>query len=297
MVSSTISPADYNAFRDYLEEICGIVLGDNKHYLVMSRLGRLMSENNIDDLGALVRLLRSPSGRNFREKVIEAMTTNETLWFRDSFPYEILNDTLLPELAAKRGRGARLKIWSAACSSGQEPYSISMIVSEFMAKNPGKLGDVDIVATDISPAILDEAKKGVYDAITLGRGLSEQRKQRFFNTHGANWQVKDEIKRRVRFNQQNLLQSYSMLGKFDIIFCRNVLIYFSSESKSDILSRMARCLNPGGYLFLGSSEATTQYTSDFELVRQPRGSVYRVVENLGARPTMPGTAAKSILNR
>lgn len=293
MVNNTISPQDYDAFRRYLEDICGIVLGDNKHYLVMSRLGRLMQENKLQDLGALVRMLCSGSGTTFREKVIEAMTTNETLWFRDGFPFDIVKDALLPELAEKRGRGVRPRVWSAACSSGQEPYSISMLAAEFLTQYPGRIGDLDIVATDISPAILEQAKQGIYDALTLGRGLSEERKRKYFNLHGANWQIRDDIRNRVTFRQQNLLQPYSLLGKFDIIFCRNVLIYFSSESKRDILSRMARALNPGGYLFLGSSETTSQYSEDYEMIRQPRGSVYRVREGLSEQHSSTTVTARA----
>ena len=271
------------------------MLGDNKHYLVMSRLGRLLTEEKIPDLGELVRRLKSASGRRLREQVIEAMTTNETFWFRDTFPFDILKEVIFPDLAARRAR--KVRIWSAACSSGQEPYSISMTVQEYLAANPGRLGEVEIVATDISPAILEEAKTARYDALAVARGLSEERRARFFVPFGRDWKVKPEITGRVKFSPLNLLQSYTLLGRFDVIFCRNVLIYFSTESKRDILARMARALNPGGYLFLGSSESITQYSDEFEMVKARRGSVYRVKDDLprlagaGARPGLDSRRA------
>lgn len=273
-----IPSQDFDAFRAFLEESSGIVLGENKHYLVLSRLGRLMREADIDSLGELVEQMRKPFSRGLKEQVIEAMTTNETFWFRDTFPFDILRQTILPDLAARRIRVPR--IWSAACSSGQEAYSISMTVQEFLAENPGKLGEAEIMGTDIAPTVIREAQAGRYDGLAVVRGLSEERKQKYFIQQGLHWVIRDEIKRRVRFTLANLLQSYTTLGRFDIIFCRNVLIYFSTESKRDIIARMARSLNPGGYLFLGSSESITQHSDAFELVRAPRGSVYRLKEGL-----------------
>lgn len=290
MTRAALSTQDYQAFRALLEEACGIVLGDNKHYLVASRLGRLLTEEGVANLGELVGHLKAGRNRHLRERIIEAMTTNETFWFRDIFPFDILKEQILPDLAERKVRTPR--IWSAACSSGQEPYSISMIFQEYLAVRPGGLNDVQILATDISPTILNEAKAATYDTHALARGLSPERRQRYFlPLRDGRWQARPEISNRVRFSQANLLQPYSLLGRFDVIFCRNVLIYFSSASKTDILARMARALNPGGYLFLGSSEAITQYSDEFELVRCPRGSVYRVKNNLAPRlptPARPG---------
>jgi len=278
VVSAGFSQQDYQDFQRYLEEACGIVLGDNKQYLVSSRLNRVLAEFSMASLGELIGRVRSGSVGGLRERVIEAMTTNETSWFRDNYPFDILRDTLLPELG--RNRAQPIRIWSAACSSGQEPYSISMVVEEYRAKNPGTLAaGVQVVATDISPAILRDAKAGIYDSISVVRGLSPERKQRFFSHKDDRWEVRSEVKARVQFRDLNLMQSYSLLGRFDMIFCRNVLIYFSTESKRDILSRMARALNPRGYLFLGGSESIANYSEDFELVRMPRGVVYRLKGN------------------
>ena len=273
----TISRQEYDAFRALLEEACGIVLGDNKHYLVASRLGRLMSEFESTTIGELITKIKREPHSGLRQRVIDAMTTNETFWFRDNHPYMLLADLIFPEIAKKRP--SQVKIWSAACSSGQEPYSISMIVQEYLQKRPGSLPDnVQIIGTDISPTMLKMSREALYDNLALSRGLSPERKQKFFTQEGEMWRVNDNIRRRVQFKELNLMNSYSALGKFDIIFCRNVLIYFSTELKRDILSRLARALVPGGYLFLGSTETLASYSDEFETVRHQGGVVYRLKE-------------------
>jgi len=271
-MSVSFSPAEYKNFQTFLEKACGIVLGENKHYLVSSRLNRLMMENNIPSLQALVDTLNKSINSALRTRVIEAMTTNETLWFRDTYPFQVLNQTIFEEY--KSQRKSSIRIWSAACSSGQEPYSISMVADEYAKQNPGF--KVDVVATDISQAILNEAKQAKYDALALARGLSEERKRQYFSPVGDQWQVNANIRSRINFREVNLLQSYATMGKFDAIFCRNVLIYFSAESKSDILNRMAQSLNPRGFLMLGASESIAQYSDKFEMVRASTGVVYRL---------------------
>jgi chemotaxis protein methyltransferase CheR len=273
-----INPAEYEDFRQFLEDACGILLGENKHYLVQSRLGKVVSDSGVVSLGDLVgQLRRERAGGALRERVIEAMTTNETFWFRDSHPFTILSGQVLPDYIKRRQR--TLRLWSAACSTGQEPYSISIAIQEFLSRNPGAFSDIQITATDISPAVLEEAKIGYYDAMAVARGLPAEIKSRYFQRDTKHWeerwQLRDDVRRRVRFMRANLLSSYSMLGRFDVIFCRNVLIYFSAESKIDILRRMAECLNPGGYLFLGASEAITQYSNAFDMLRCSPGVVYR----------------------
>lgn len=275
VTQSDISDKDYAAFCTFLEEACGIVLGDNKHYLVKSRLNRLMQEFKFASLGSMLEALKRDSRSGLRERTIDAMTTNETMWFRDTYPYEILKQVIFPELAKQRGKAVR--IWSSACSSGQESYSISMCVNEYQQANPGSLGgDVQIVATDISPTMLRVAKYATYDGLSVARGLSAERKQRFFTPKGDAWEVRPEIRKRVRFTELNLLKSYVLLGRFDVVFCRNVLIYFSNDLKRDILTRMAQSLNPGGYLLLGGSESPTGYTDAFEMMRTPQGVLYRL---------------------
>jgi chemotaxis protein methyltransferase CheR len=271
-MSINFTPDEYKQFQVFLEQACGIVLGDNKHYLVSSRLNRLMAENDIGSLHDLVQSLNKSTSSQLRTKVIEAMTTNETLWFRDTYPFEVLNKIIFEEY--KKENKKNIKLWSAACSSGQEPYSISMIAEEYAAHNPGF--KLNITATDISQAILSEAREAKYDALALARGLSEERKRRFFSAIGNQWQVNANVRSKISFKEINLLQSYASLGKFDVIFCRNVLIYFSAESKSDILNRMAKSLNPRGFLILGASESITQYCDAFEMVRASTGVLYRL---------------------
>ena len=276
MTEQLLSKNQYDDFRAFLEQSCGIVLGDNKHYLVTSRLNRLTHEFQFTSLGTLLEALKKNNDGRLKERVIDAMTTNETSWFRDGYPYELLRDKLLGEIA--KTRPSRLRIWSAACSTGQEPYSISMTVHEFQQKNPGLLSaPLEIIGTDISGTVLNIAKAARYDELSMSRGISEQRRSQYFTpVEGNRWQLLDKLRAPVRFTEINLLQSYSLLGRFDLIFCRNVLIYFSSELKTDILTRMAQCLNPGGYLILGGSESPTGYCRAFEMVRHPQGVVYRL---------------------
>ena len=273
MLSSTnaITPQGYLRFRQYLEKVCGIMLSDNKQYLVASRLGKLLEREKFTVLDELVSVLEL-GNRALAEEVVNAMTTNETLWFRDSHPFAILKKTILPEFTDRP-----LQIWSAASSTGQEPYSISMIIDDFKIERPGKLkAGEKIIATDICTNILAHAKQAEYDSLAIARGLSTDMQGRYFDKlESGQWKVKAHIRNRVDFRYLNLIDSYAGLGKFDIIFCRNVLIYFSAELKHDILTRMHKALNPGGYLFLGGSEALSGLSSLFEIVQCHPGIVYR----------------------
>lgn len=274
MVANTISKSEYEEFRRFLENACGIVLGDNKQYLVSSRLNRIIAECKYNSLGELVVALKRDTSKELTDRIVEAMTTNETSWFRDIHPFNTLKERILPELSV--ARRMPIRIWSAACSSGQEPYSISMTVHEFQMANPGKLNaEVQIVATDISPAMLRIAQKGRYDDMAMARGLTPERKKRYFKETPSYWQITPQVSARIQFRPLNLLQSFALLGKFDIIFCRNVLIYFSSESKKDIISRMTKTLNPGGYLFLGGSESTAGAADELSMTRTNGGVVYQ----------------------
>ena len=252
------------------------MLGESKQYLISSRLTRLTARYELGSFGELIECLRTNRIKGLKEAVVDAMTTNETMWFRDIYPYDALKNFLLPQFSIIRDRP--LRIWSAACSYGQEPYSISMLVQEHMLYQPGTYPhNVEIIATDISLPVLDEAKKGCYDTASISRGMSDERKQRFFKQTPDNcWQLADMIKQRVQFRELNLKDGFASLGKFDMIFCRNVLIYFSHELKADILTRMAQSLNPGGYLILGSSEAPNRYTDAFDMVRADNCMLYHL---------------------
>lgn len=274
MSARQLDEKSYNEFRTFLEQQCGIVLGENKQYLVKSRLAPLMAKFGVNSLGELVTRTLAPVERQLRAAVIDAMTTNETLWFRDDYPFKLLQSKLLPALSERR---TPIKIWSAASSSGQEPYSIAMSVLEYKQKNPGAFPrGVQVVGTDISTTMLEHCKYGHYDSLALARGLSAERKQRFFEK-GDNGmlKVKDEVKKMVSFRPLNLLNSYSLMGRFDIVFCRNVLIYFSPEIKAQIISQIHGVLNSDGYLFLGASESLSGLNQKFSMLRCNPGIVYQ----------------------
>ncbi|MGB0204130.1 MAG: CheR family methyltransferase [Neptuniibacter sp.] len=272
-----ITDDDFQLFSRFLEDNSGILLAKHKQYLVQSRLGKIAQEQNCPGLKDLIQKLKSPASKRLREQVIDAMTTNETLWFRDVHPFDILRDRILPELTSQRS-GSRLRVWSAACSTGQEPYSISMTMDEFTKKSPGKLSSPEIVATDISTQVLEQARKGEYEMLAIGRGLSQERLTKHFSeTPNGSWVVNRDIKSRVRFQSINLLGQYNALGRFDVIFCRNVLIYFSSEKKLEILSKMHSILQPGGYLVLGASEFMSGLSDKYKMIHCRPGIIYQAI--------------------
>ena len=272
----SISNEQYNDFCNFLEQQSGIVLGTSKQYLIVSRLSPLVSQFNLSSISELIEKAMNVANRQVRLEVIDAMTTNETLWFRDGYPYEMLKETILPELA-KTHTMSPIKIWSAASSSGQEPYSIAMTCFETNIPRLKTPAGVQIVGTDISPTMLSLCKQGMYDYIALNRGLSAERKKLFFTKVSEQcMSVNEEIKRLVNFKLFNLLDHYGSMGKFDVIFCRNVLIYFSPQVKSKIINQIAQSLNPNGYLFLGASESVSGLTDRFDMERNERGIVFRL---------------------
>ncbi|MCG5548292.1 CheR family methyltransferase [Halorhodospira halochloris] len=272
MAELSIKDEDYRAFARFLERACGIVLGENKQYLVASRLAPVLQNEQIPDLGELVKALERRPSADLKGRVIEAMTTNETQWFRDTYPFDVLRKHILPEM--EKQRIPTVRIWSAACSSGQETYSISMTVEEYRASG-GRI-EAEIIGTDISPAMIDQARRGRYTANVASRGLASERQKRFFDEVGENtWEVKPNIRKRASFKVHNLLESYSGLGRFDVIYCRNVLIYFGWESRRDIINRMAQITKPGGFLVVGASESLARHSDAFELIRLDGGVVYK----------------------
>lgn len=272
MTGLSISPQEYTQFKDKLEQCSGILLGDNKEYLISSRLRRLMEGENLASIADLVGAM--DRNHRLKESVVDAMTTNETLWFRDDHPFRIFKEKLLPELAKTR---RPLRIWCAACSTGQEPYSLSIAVEEFKRANPGALAaDVKIVATDISPSVIQTAKEGIYPQMALKRGMNDQNLNQYFQQKSDDqWQIKPEIKSRVEFRLLNLQSSFSLLGKFDLVFCRNVLIYFSAEFKQDILQRIHGTLNTDGHLFVGASEAVNNLGDYYQMRQFSPGIAYQ----------------------
>ena len=272
---------DLNEFlllRDYIEEHCGISLTDDKMYLVETRLTTLMAENGCRSFIELYNKAVADSTYGLRDKIVEAMTTNETLWFRDEGTFSILEEILLNELSAeiRAGKRTRIKVWCAACSTGQEPYSAAMTVLELARKqytlNPEH---VEIFATDISSTVLYLAMAGRYDNFAISRGLPEDLRNRYFDLDGNVWVIKNDVKRMVRYQKLNLQESFALIGRQDIVFCRNVLIYFSDEFKEDILRRITELLRPNGCLFVGSSESIINYSQDYQVLRHSRGLYYK----------------------
>lgn len=272
MTDTVIDEQRYLSFVVFLERACGIALGDNKLYLVRSRLSPLARRYNCESINGFIDTVLS-GNRKYQAEAIEAMTTNETLWFRDQYPFKLLEDPILSQFANKP---RRLRIWSAACSSGQEAYSIAMTILNYKKhhQNSFRTG-IEIIGTDISDEMVKRCKDAEYDQLDLSRGLPEQFRTEFFEASSNNkLKLKSEVRSLASFKPINLLESYSSLGQFDIVFCRNVLIYFSAEVKKQILQKIAACLQDGGILFLGASESVTELTDSFTPVRCNPGLYY-----------------------
>jgi chemotaxis protein methyltransferase CheR len=271
-VTNTLTPAEYESIHDFLEGRAGIRLGAGKEYLVTSRLGRLLPMFELAGYAQLVSTLSRPGSGRLQTAVVDAMTTNETFWFRDSAHFSVLIDGILGERNA-----APLRIWSAAASTGQEAYTTAICLQDAM--QDGRLSrtlSYEIVGTDISPTALTEAQGASYCGVSASRGLSDGQRRRYFREHGGCIEVLPQYRRGISFRSFNLLEPFDALGRFDVVFCRNVLIYFSQERKRDIISRIARSLNPGGHLFLGSTESMSGNEDLFEMRNLAGGLVYRV---------------------
>ena len=274
-----ILPNEFKLLRDYVEQICGITLGVDKEYLIETRLSHLITEMGCKNFSDFYLLIKRNFQPELRDKIIDAITTKETLWFRDRHPFSILGDVLLPSVTEKiiTGKRSRIRIWSAACSTGQEPYSIAMVIHRFCQMhqnfNPGLF---EITATDISPLAITQAVRGCYDPLSIQRGLSEEIRDQFFIHRGHHWEINDSIKRKVSFQKFNLLDSFSPLGKFDIIFLRNVIIYFSDPLKKKIIVECCNLLSPQGFLILGASESMLGLSDQFQCFEHDGGMYYAV---------------------
>lgn len=261
MNSLTISTEEYHNFMSFLEDATGIVLGGEKDYLVVSRLKRLMQSENIQNFHDLIA--EADKNQKLKGSIIDAMTTNETSWYRDAMVFECMIKNIFPALLKSPEKN--LRIWSAACSTGQEPYSISMEIEDYITKNRTNNVKFEITGTDISRKVLDKAELGCYEDLVTSRGLPDEKKSKYFKELGLYWQISEKIKNRVKFETVNLKKDFSVLGKFDLVFCRNVLIYFSPSMKKDVLSRITNQIKPGGYLVLGGSESMSDYSDRFEM--------------------------------
>lgn len=273
-LNTDLTVQEYRVLQKFLNESSGIVLTDNKQYLAKNRLSSVLKQFNLNTFSELSQLLQSnsPNADRVKAEVVDAMTTNETSWFRDDIQFTVLKDTVLPEVLKQKNTA--LRVWSAACSSGQEPYTISMCAQE-VCKGGLSNKIVQVLGTDISEKVLKEAKTATYSDMSLSRGIDWRIRDQFFIKVNEGFKLKPEIIQKVRFQQFNLLKSFAGLGCFDIIFCRNVLIYFSDEVKRDILLRMANSLEPGGYLFLSSTESVPVGITEFKAVRGSRARYFK----------------------
>ena len=252
-----------------LKERSGLVLTRDKAYLLESRLLPVARKADLKSVDELVAAVRMRPNSDLARDVIEAMTTNESFFFRDIMPFDQFKNFVLPELMKARAARRSIRIWSAACSSGQEPYTLAMLLAESQAKLTG--WTIDILATDLSTEILDKAQAGLYSQFEVQRGLPIQFLMKYFKQQGERWQIDAGIRSRVRFRVFNLLDEPTSLGGFDVIYCRNVLIYFDQPTKTVVLDRLARILAPDGYLFLGGAETVLGISDKFQASAENRG--------------------------
>jgi len=268
-----MNPSDYDYLSQFLSNASGLALGTGKEYLLEARLTPLAQSLGLSDFEELVAELRRGADDRLSTAVVETMTTNETSFFRDKTPFEELKNVMLPELISARQNEKTLRIWCAASSTGQELYSLLMLIDESFPQ----LRDwkIDVVGTDIAQSMLDRCAGGVYSQFEVQRGLPTPLLIKYFEQIPEGWRIKDSLKNRVQWRQQNLLESFSLLGPFDIIFCRNVLIYFEVELKRNVLERMRSILRSDGYLTLGAAESIVGVTDQFERYRECKAAVYR----------------------
>nr|WP_233287420.1 protein-glutamate O-methyltransferase CheR [Bradyrhizobium oropedii] len=259
---------DYEYLRKLLKERSGLDLSADKQYLVESRLLPLARRSNLAGIPELVQRMKG-GAELLTSEVVEAMTTNETFFFRDKIPFDHLKDAVLPALARARAARRSLRIWCAASSTGQEPYSIAMLLKEMTALFSG--WRIEIIATDLSQAVLEKSKAGLFSQFEVQRGLPIQLLVKYFVQKGELWQLNADIRSMVQHRQLNLLQDISHLGTFDVIFCRNVLIYFDQQTKASIFGKVARMLEPDGVLALGAAESVVGITNLFRPYPDRRG--------------------------
>jgi chemotaxis protein methyltransferase CheR len=271
--------------RDAIEQISGIRVGDGKAYLIESRLSKLLAEYGCDSFRGFHQLVKARLDADLRSKLINAMSTQETLWFRDMHPFRIFSEKLLPAYLAEfvSGQRQRVRIWSAASSTGQEAYSLAMLILEaHRTQSAVRPAAFEILGTDIASSAVDAAKNALFDRIAMGRGLPAEYRGRYFTDDGRHCRIVDDVKRMTTFCCFNLQENFAALGHFDIVFCRNVAIYFSDAFKRELYKKVNAVLNPGGYLFLGSSESISAYSTDFELLDHKGGLYYRAKAAPGA---------------
>ena len=282
-----MTPLDYEFLRKLLKERSGLDLSSDKQYLVESRLIPLARRRGLPGIAELVQKIRTGADA-LTSEVVEAMTTNETFFFRDKIPFEHFRNLIMPQMLRSRANRKSVRIWCAAGSTGQEPYSLAMSLKEMGAALDG--WRIEIVATDLSQEVLEKSRAGLYSQFEVQRGLPIQLLVKYFKQVGELWQINPDIRAMVQHRQFNLLHDFSQLGVFDLIFCRNVLIYFDQETKTNIFNRLAKAVEPDGFLVLGAAETVIGLTTVFKPLIEQRG-VYQPNEVRHAPVRTPAFAA------
>ncbi len=286
-----MNPPDYEYLRKLLKDNSGLDLSADKQYLIESRLLPLSRKCGLPGISELVQKMKGGSA-SIIAQVVEAMTTNETFFFRDKVPFDLFRNSIMPEMLKARAARKSVRIWCAAGSTGQEPYSLAMCLKEMSAATAG--WRIEILATDLSQEVLEKSKAGIYSQFEVQRGLPIQMLVKYFKQNGELWQINADIRAMVQHRQLNLLHDFSQFGVFDVIFCRNVLIYFDQETKINIFNRLARTMEPDGFLVLGAAETVVGLTDVFKPFPDKRGlyrpSSVRHAFGAGAAP-MPKIAA------
>ena len=277
-----MTPADFDFVAQFLKKRSGLVIGPDKQYLLDSRLSPVARRHNLPGVDAVVAKIRSGGDEALAKSVVEAMTTNESFFFRDKTPFEQFEKVMLPAILKSRAAAKRLRIWCAAASTGQEPYSLAMILREKAAL----LRDwkLEILGTDLSTDVLAKAREAVYSQFEVQRGLPIQMLVKYFKKEGDLWRVNDDIRGMVQYKSNNLLEPFAGMGPFDIVFCRNVLIYFDTPTKASVLERTAQIMAPDGFLVLGAAETVLGVTSVFTPVDGARGVYGRSAAGAAGKP-------------
>ena len=280
------TPEDIDAVCGLVNDLCGIYWDASKSYLIESRLSQIAERSGCSNYHELVRKVRTELAPGLKDQVVDAVTTNETLWFRDNSPYEALKFKIIPELIDAKAKGLfprKFRIWSAACSTGQEPYSIAMVLADLIPDYTK--WDIQILGTDISPAAVQTASYGAYRNLEISRGMDPARLAKYFDSHENGYRVKDEVRLMCSFKTRNLHLPMKDLGTFDVIFCRNVAIYFTNQDRRQLFSRLANALNPNGWLFAGASESLSDLGPEWRpqhhchaIAYQPHGTTAPVAK-------------------
>ena len=275
-----IKPEEIKVLSNYIYNVSGISIDASKAYLLETRFGKLLEEEGCTSYSDFYHKAKADSRKILEKKIIDAITTNETLFFRDTSPFDLLRHKILPEIIdARTGSGARpgdggLKIWRSACSTGQEIYSIAIVIKELLG-NGGRY-PVSLMGSDLSDAAIAQASAGVYNKFEIERGLPREKLQRYFAPAGGSWKIRDEIRAMATFRRINLMQPFVGLGKFDIIFCRNVAIYFTLADRKKLFNKLADVLEPDGYLLVGATESLTGVCPRFVPKRHLRSVYYQL---------------------